>query len=66
MTNAERKQKLLDMLAQPEEMRKADASVRFKDSASIVKAIQEIERQEALEASTSRPLSTFAQVNRTS
>jgi hypothetical protein len=64
MTNAERKAALLDMLAKPEELRSGEDMVRFPDRASIVKAIQEIERQEVLESSQAGILCTFARVNR--
>lgn len=64
MTNAERKTKLLDMLAKPEELQSGEDRVRYPTRRSIVEAIQEIERQEALESGQASPLCTFAKVNR--
>ncbi len=64
MTNAERKTALLDMLANPRRMQKGDKLLEFSSPAEIVKAIQEIERQEAIDAGTSAVRCTFATLNR--
>lgn len=64
MTNAERKTKLLDMLAKPEELQSGEDRVRFPTRQSIINAIQEIERQEALDSGSASTMTTFAKVNR--
>lgn len=63
MTNAERKTALLDMLANPKRLQKGDKAVEFSDPSQILKAIQEIERQEALESGTVGIRCTFATLN---
>ena len=64
MTNTERKQALLDMLAKPEELQSGEDRVRFPTRKSIIDAIQEIERQEVLESGAGSTMTTFAKVNR--
>jgi hypothetical protein len=64
MTNAERKTKLLDMLAKPEELQSGEDRIRYPTRKAIIDAIHEIDRQEVLESGTGSTMTTYAKVNR--
>ena len=64
LTLAERKQKLLDQLASVEEVQSGTDRIRQASKSQIIAALQEIERQELAEASSSRVVVTRAKLVR--
>lgn len=66
MTNEERREQLLDMLANPRRLQKGDKLVEFHSPVEAIKALYELDRQDAIAAGSSGLRTTFAKLNRTS